>query len=125
MAANPVVPAARMDAEQAIRAMANEYQEHYNRRDAQKVASLFVTEGVMNPPFMPAAKGQENIRKSQEQQFQTWDPKHLAIETSYIETSGDVGFGYGTYTMNLRTPGGDRLDDRGKWVCGYRRENGR
>ncbi len=125
MAANPVVPAARTDAEQQIRALAKEYQDHSNRRDAQKVTSLFVADGVMNPLYAPAAEGHEAIRKALEHDYQTLDPKNLVIETAHVETTGDVGFSYGTYTMNVRTPDGERFDDRGKWVTGCRRENGR
>ena len=79
----------------------------------------------MNPLFASAAEGREAIRQAVEHDFQTLDPKNLVIKTSYVQTSGDVGFSYGTYTMNLRTPDGERLEDRGKWVTGCRRENGR
>ena len=30
----------------------------------------------------------------------------------------------GTFAMNVRTPKGTRLDDKGKWIVALRRENG-
>ena len=120
----PVQTKTRTDVEQAIRELANEYAARYNRRDAQGVSTLFTSDGVSNPPFQEAAKGPATIRKAQDQQFQELDPKNLKIETDHVEAAGELGFSFGRYTMNVKTPDGKRLDDRGKWVCALRQESG-
>jgi ketosteroid isomerase-like protein len=122
MSANPAVPSRELDLETTLRRVPAEFASHYNRRDLQKLVSLFCDDGISMPPFHPAGQGHANLRKLYEEAFQQQDPHNLKIEVGRVEYDDNVAFDHGTYSVSLRLPDGTRMDDHGKWICTLRRE---
>ena len=112
------------EAEQAIRAIAQEYVKHYNARDVEKVVTLFTKDGRTLPPYQPLAEGTAAVRQALQQSITDYDPRDLKVETTRVEVDGNTAFSLGTFTMNVRTPKGTRLNDKGKWIVALRREDG-
>ncbi len=122
MSANPAVPSPGLDMETILRRVPAEFASQYNRRDLQKLVSLFCDDGISMPPFRHAAQGHAALRKLYDEVLQQTDPHHLKIETSHVEYDDNVAFNHGSYSVNLRLPDGTRMDDHGKWICTLRRE---
>lgn len=123
MATKPVTPI-ETEAEKAIRGLAQEYVKHYNARDVEKLVTLFTKDGHTFVPYRPLAEGTAAVRKALEQLINDYDPHDLKVETTRVEVEGNIAFSLGTFTMNVRTPKGTRLDDKGKWIAALRREAG-
>jgi len=117
-------PVTLTEAEQAIRALAQEYVKHYNARDVEKLVTLFSKDGRTLAPYRPLAEGTVAVRQALQQSISDYDPRDLKVETTRVEVDGDIAFSLGTFTMNVRTPKGTRLDDKGKWIVAMRRESG-
>jgi uncharacterized protein (TIGR02246 family) len=116
-------PVTLTEAEQAIRRLAQEYVKHYNARDVDKLVALFAKDGRTLAPHRPLAEGTAAVRQAVQQSITDYDPRDLKVETTRVEVEGNIAFGLGTFTMNVRTPKGTRLDDKGKWIVALRREN--
>lgn len=117
-------PVTLTEAEQAIRALAQEYVKHYNARDVEKLVTLFTKDGRTLAPYRPLAEGTAAVRQALQQSISDYDPRDLKVETTRVEVDGNIAFSLGTFTMNVRTPKGTRLDDKGKWIVTMRRESG-
>ena len=118
-------PVPLTDAEQAIRALAQEYVQHYNARDVEKLVTLFAKDGRTLAPYRSLAEGTAAVRQAVQQTINDYDPRDLKVETKRVEVEGNIAFSIGTFTMNVRTPKGTRLDDKGKWIVALRREDGK
>ncbi len=117
-------PTTPTDAEQAIRALAQEYVKFANTRDIDKLVSLFTKDGVTMAPYRPAVYGPSQLHQHFQQEFSEQDPHDLRVETTHVEVAGNIGFSYGTFTLDVRMPSGKRIDNHGKWIATARRENG-
>jgi len=123
MAAKPIpVPAA--EPEQAIRALAKEFETQYNARNIEKLVALFASDGRLMPMFREEAQGPSALRIVLKEGFERHDPRNHVVETKQVEFSGNLAFAIGVSTHNMILPDGNRGDDRGKWVTTLRRENG-
>jgi uncharacterized protein (TIGR02246 family) len=111
-----------MDAEKTIRALAQEYVRHYNARDFDKLVNLFAKDGRFLAPYHPLAEGTASLREALQQFITEYDLHDLRVETTHVEVGGNIAFSFGTYTVNVRTPQGARLDEKGKWIVTLRRE---
>jgi ketosteroid isomerase-like protein len=117
MSTSPGTPSLLADDEHLIRAVPEDFLRYYEARDIDKLLSLFCDDGRVLAPFRPAGQGKAGLRHLFQSSFAQFDPKHLKLITIYVEVSGPLAFGYGSYQMNLRLPNGKRIDDRGKWVA--------
>ncbi len=120
MATKPVI---LTEAEQAIRALAQEYMQYHNARDVEKLVTLFTKDGRILAPYHPTAEGTAAVRQAVQQTITDYDPRDLKVETTRVEVEGNIAFSVGTFSMNVRTPKGTRLEDKGKWLVAMRREN--
>ncbi len=123
MAAKPS-PVPALEPEEAIRALAKEYETYYNARNVERLVGLFASDGRILPMFDKKAEGREQLRTRLQEGFDQFDPRNVMIETTHVEFSGDIAFSLGTVSGNVRLPDGSRQDDQGKWVAGLRRERG-
>ncbi len=123
MAAQPVrVP--ELDDEQAIRALAKQFESHYNARDVEKLLALFTDDGRLLVPHREAAHGRAEMRALFQEGLDWFDPHDTVIAPTHIEFSGDVGFTIGYSTHNVRFLYGRRIDEHRKWITTLRREHG-
>ena len=92
--------------------------------DWAKVASLYTTDAVLNPPHHPAVKGRKAIR-AWLQKF----PPITAFQVRDVKMDGRGGLAYvlGKYTMTLVPPGAPGpVKDSGKYLDIRRKQpNGR
>ncbi len=113
-----------MEAKQAIAALARQYITYANARDIDKLLTLFTRDGRIFAPYQPIAEGHSVLRQHFYQTFAEYDMRDLKAEITSIELSGDVAFVFGSFTVNMRTPTGKRVQDRGKWLVYLRCERG-
>ncbi len=119
--AKPTIPTGT---EQIIRALAQEYVGYHNTRNIEKLVTLFSKDGHLFAPYHPLAQGRDSLRDALKLFMTEYDPRDLKVETTHVEVDGNVAFSFGTFTINLQTPEGTRLDDKGKWIVALRREDG-
>ncbi len=109
-----------MEAEHAIRDLAQEFVTHHNKRDIDKLVMLYTNDGNVMAPFQPVAAGTPALRQYFQQAFSEYDQRDLKVETTRVEISNDFAFAFGTFTTNLKMPNGKRMDDHGKWMTTLR-----
>jgi ketosteroid isomerase-like protein len=107
--------------ELSIRAIPENFLHYYEVRDVDNLLTLYSDDGRILAPFRPMAEGKSGLRHTFNLSFAQYDPKDLKLVTIYVEVCGHVGFGYGTYQMNIKLPSGKRIDDHGKWMASLRR----
>lgn len=110
-----------VDAEQTIRAIAQEWVKHHNERNIDKLLTLVTNDVRMCVPNKPLAEGPKAMRNLMEQLFKEYDPRKLKVVTTHVETGGDIAVSFGTFEMNILLPSGRRLHDIGKWIVTLRR----
>ncbi len=123
MAAKPT-PVPALDPEQAIRALAKEFEINYNARDIEKLLALFTDDGQLLVPHREVAQGHAALRATIQDAFEQYDPRDTVIDPTHIEYGGDKAFSIGHHTNNVRLPDGTRIEDRSKWMTALRRERG-
>ncbi len=107
--------------EQLVRTLANEWEQHHNARNIEKLLAFYTADGMIMAPFYPLKKGTTAIRQFFVEEFQQNDPRNLTIETTHVEVIGDTAFGIGTFTNELKMPSGKSMNIPGKWTAVLRR----
>jgi ketosteroid isomerase-like protein len=107
--------------EEMIRALPQEFMRYHNERNINGLVNLFTDDGRFMVPFRPLAQGKAALRESIQRDFDELDPRTLKAETTQVEIRGDIAFSMGTFTVNLKTPTGKRIDDHGNWLAASRR----
>ncbi len=110
--------------EELIRALAKEWQQHYNARNIDKLLPLYTADGSIMAPFYPMATGATAMRQYFFDVLQQNDPHDLTVETFHVEITGDIAFGTGSFKDNLKLPNGERMDVPGKWISVMRHVGG-
>jgi ketosteroid isomerase-like protein len=88
------------------------WEKEYNAENLNAVAALYAADGCRMPPNAPIAQGSEGILA----QLKTGKEKGIAkvkIAVTAAETSGDLGYGTGTY--EILAADGSHVD-HGKWM---------
>lgn len=88
------------------------WEKAYNSGDLKAVADLYEADGCRMPPFQATVKGRDAIMA----QLKDGKDKGFAkvkIAVTSSETSGDMGYGIGTY--EIMKADGSHLD-HGKWM---------
>ncbi len=107
--------------EYLIRSIPDDFMHYHHARNINKLMSLFADDGRIMGPFRPSTQGRTGLRKALELGFKQYDQKNLKLATIYVEVSGHVAFGFGTYEVSVMLPTGRRIDDHGKWLVTLRR----
>ena len=113
------IPAAAGD-KSDLAARAATWEKEYNAGNLAAVEALYAADGCRMPPNQPAAHGSEAILA----QLKAGKDRGLAkvkIAVTAAETSGDLGYGMGTYEVT----GADGSHiDHGKWMLVEKKSNG-
>ncbi len=115
------VPKPIITSEQLTRALAEEWEKHYNARTIDKLLTLYTADGMIMAPFCPVSKGATSMRLYFLEEYKQNDPRNLTVETIHVEIVGDTAFGIGIFKNDIRMPNGTRMDVPGKWTAVLRR----
>jgi ketosteroid isomerase-like protein len=106
---------------QAIRALDQDFMKAASAKDAGALVRAFYAAGaVLLPPNHPLVEGVEGIQKFL-QGLMDAGLVSLALDTTRVDSSGDLAYGRGRYTLTLAPPGAGQVQDVGKYVVVYRR----
>lgn len=105
------VPAMAADASD-LAGRAATWEKEYNAGNLKAVAALYATDGCRMPPNAPIARGTEAIL-AQLQGGKDHGVVSVKIAVTGAETSGDSGYGMGTY--EIMGADGSHVD-HGKWM---------
>ncbi len=107
--------------EYLIRAITDDFIQHHQTRNISKLLKLFADDGRIMAPFHLSGDGKSGLREALHTGFSQYDQKNLKLTTIYVEVSGHIAFGFGSYSVGLKLPKGKRIDDHGKWLITLRR----
>jgi ketosteroid isomerase-like protein len=107
----------KQDVEQ-VRQMIQSFVAAYNAKDVAKLGTFFSENAALMPPNRSTLRGIELVKGYYEGRWNDEGATNLAIEPIAIEGHGTIGFVAGTFSLDLKGPGGETQHDRGKviWI---------
>lgn len=113
------VPAA-----EAIRRLDAQFMRAANAKTVDSLVAGFYTEdAVLMPPNHPIVEKRDNIRNFFQGLVDSGFSS-IKLETTNIESVGNLAYGRGRYTLSMSPPGGAPVQDVGKYIVIYRRQAG-
>jgi uncharacterized protein (TIGR02246 family) len=109
-----------MDVESQIRGLSQDYVTSFNTGNYDQVAGLFAGDGVFMAPRHDAANGQKAVERLL-REFGETGYSDLRVETTRVDSSGDMAMEVGRYSVTIRLPNGTLMSERGKYVKVWRR----
>jgi uncharacterized protein (TIGR02246 family) len=109
-----------LDVQSVIRNLAQDFVTSFNTGNYDQVAALFAQDGAFMAPHHDPAYGPKAVERLL-RQIGDAGYEDLRLETTRVETSGDLAMEIGRYTVAIRQPDGTILADRGKYVKAWRR----
>jgi ketosteroid isomerase-like protein len=120
-AAGPAV-ARSTGADDAIRQLDAEFMRTANAKNtAALVKAFYARDAVLMPPNQAAAKGHAEIQKVLQGLIDA-GLTAIKLETTTIESAGDLAYGRGHYELSMAPSGGEAVQDVGKYIVVYRRQ---
>ena len=114
------VPDWSVDVDARIRELTQDLCTAFNTANYDHVAALFASDGVFMPPGHQPIQGPQAI----EQKFREYGEKGyhgLRLETTRVESSGDMTVEIGSYSFVIRHAGGKTTNEEGKYLKVWRR----
>lgn len=115
------MPAVTDEVEALISKIGQEWAQHWNAGDLDRLTQAFAPDAVYMPPHHAAIHGRDAIRE-----YLKTPLKHgvndLTYEVTFIKHSGDLAYDVGRYSMSLPRPEGGRRQDRGKYLTVWQRQ---
>lgn len=93
-----------------------------NRGDTSKVAALYTEHAVVLPPNAETVRGRDGAKALFDGMIQQMGVPTLTLSTVDVTEVGDTAYEVGVYTMKLQPPGGNVVNDRGKYVVVWERQ---
>jgi uncharacterized protein (TIGR02246 family) len=109
-----------MDVESQIRGLSQDYVTSFNTGNYDQVAGLFAGDGVFMAPRHDAANGQKAVERLL-REFGETGYSDLRVETTRVDSSGDMAMEVGRYSVTIRLSNGTLTSERGKYVKVWRR----
>ena len=97
------------------------WQDGYNAKDAAAVTALYAADGTIMPPHAPMVTGRKAIEAYLKADMAA-APGKLAITFVGSETSGNLAYSHGTFSMADET---GKTIDTGKWIEVRKKVNGK
>jgi uncharacterized protein (TIGR02246 family) len=111
----------KTDAADAIRQLDADFMMAANAKDASALAKAFYAQdAVLMPPNHAIVVGRGQIQNFL-QGLITAGFSGIKLETTAVESAGDLAYGRGRYTLSMSPSGGDAVQDEGKYIVVYRR----
>jgi|SRR5437016_4169756 len=111
-----------MDTRTEIEALATEFAKAFNNQDATELASFYTADCKFLPPNLPLIEGRAGVEELCRQMFDM-GCRSLDLETTDVLQAGDLVVEVGRYTMTIQPPGGDPVQDVGKYLDVRRRQS--
>jgi uncharacterized protein (TIGR02246 family) len=108
------------NAEASIRRVGQEWAEHWNAGELEKLVAAYAEDAVYMPPHHGALHGREAIREYLKGPI-GHGVTDLIYEVTYIKRSGGLAYDVGRYSMSIPQDGGAR-QDRGKYLTVWKRQ---
>ena len=109
------------DAADAIRQLDADFMTAANAKDASALAKAFYAQdAVLMPPNHAIVVGRGQIQNFL-QGLITAGFSGIKLETTAVESDGDLAYGRGHYTLSMSPSGGETVQDEGKYIVVYRR----
>jgi ketosteroid isomerase-like protein len=106
----------------AIRKLDAEFMKAANGRNAAGlVKAFYATDAVLMPPNHPLAERRADIQAFL-QGLIDGGFSSIKLETTTVESAGDLAYGRGNYTLSMAPSGGTPFQDVGKYIVVYRRQ---
>lgn len=109
-----------LDVPSLLRNLAQDFVTSFNTGNYDHASALFAQDGAFMAPHYEPAYGPKAVERLLHQ-FADAGYEDLRLETSRVETSGEMALELGRYTVAIRQPDGAILADRGKYVKAWRR----
>ncbi|MEO5923643.1 MAG: SgcJ/EcaC family oxidoreductase [Bryobacteraceae bacterium] len=108
--------------EQAIRAQETAAQQAWAAKDTEKVASLYADDATVTLANTPVMTGRQAIADGFKQAGT--DPNFsLAIDTTSVEASGDLGYARGSYAVHATDPTTKKVVlEKGHYLMVYKKQ---
>lgn len=113
---------ARTTAEQEIRRLDEHFMTAGNAKDAKTLVNGFYADSaVLMPPNHAIVEGRDAIRTFLQGMVDAGFAG-ITLDTTTIESAGDLAYGRGRYTLRMTPRGQATVEDTGKYVVVYRRQ---
>ncbi|MFN2421047.1 MAG: SgcJ/EcaC family oxidoreductase [Gemmatimonadota bacterium] len=126
-AADTMQPAVDVAAEeQAIRALADRYEQAFSAKDIEALSTMFGADAVWIQHDGVELSGVEGIRESYTQSFVGTTTQEVEInpDDTVVAASGDVGYEIGSTTVRGTTMDGATIEETRRYVVTFRKEDG-
>jgi len=112
-------------AQNAIARADQDWLQVFAAKDLAKSVEFVIADGSVLAPNAPIATGHDAISKSFAGFFALPDLK-IEWHPNKVEAarSGEMGYSTGTYKMSFKDPSGKTIEDRGKYVTVWKKQNG-
>ena len=108
------------DVDSTIRGLTQDFRTAFNTGNYDQVAALFAGDGVFMAPNYEPVAGQKSIERML-RQLGDQGYQDLRVETTRIESSGDIAMEIGRYTVSIVEESGQTFIDQGKYLVVWRR----
>lgn len=115
------IAAAQQSARVAIEVNSKQFIEAFNKGDAAAVANMYAIDARVLPSNSEIIEGRANIQKFW-QGAMSLGLKLVSLETTHVETQGNIAVEVGRYTLTVPGAGGVTTTDKGKYVVVWKRE---
>jgi ketosteroid isomerase-like protein len=109
-----------LDVPSLLRNLEQDFVTAFNTGNYDQASALFAPDGAFMAPHYEAAYGPKPVELLL-RQLADAGYEDVRLETSRVETSGDLAMEIGRYTVAIRQADGTILADRGKYVKAWRR----
>jgi uncharacterized protein (TIGR02246 family) len=99
-----------------------QFTEALNRGDISSVVALYTDNAVILPPNSEPVRGREGARALFEGMVQAMGLPTLRLSTVEVTEVGDTAYEVGDYTMTMKPPTGEAINDHGKYVVVWKRQ---
>jgi uncharacterized protein (TIGR02246 family) len=108
------------DVEAVIRKAGDDWAQHWNAKDLDKLVGAYAPDAVYLPPHHAAVHGRDAIREYLKGPL-AHGVTGLSFEVTYIKRAGDLAYDVGRYAMTVPHDGAHK-QDRGKYLTVWRRQ---
>jgi ketosteroid isomerase-like protein len=109
-----------LDVPSLLRNLGQDFVTAFNTGNYDQASALFAQDGALMVPHYEPAYGPKAAERLLHQLADA-GYEDVRLETSRVETSGDLAMEIGRYTVAIRQPDGAIVADRGKYVKAWRR----
>lgn len=117
---SPTPSGSPVDVESTIRDINQDFCTAFNTGNYDACAALYAADGCFMAPHQEIVQGKTAIERLL-QKFADLGYENLRLETTRVESSGDMAMEIGRYTLSVRQASGTTVVERGKYLNSWRR----